>query len=224
MAPRGDERARQQGRGSPGPVWVELPDNVPALGVESALGGKARVRRGGGAPGPGRPALVVSWAGTPREAAEGVERARAGAPGVPVVVFGPSAELASARAAVRAGARGFVHARMGPEQVARALSVALGGEVVLPRELAGELLEELAAGGRPPDLSALSPRQAEILGLVAEGLSNAEVARRLSLSESTVRQHLGAAYKALGAENRLQAARLARRQDPRDGGVRAGAP
>jgi DNA-binding CsgD family transcriptional regulator len=61
------------------------------------------------------------------------------------------------------------------------------------------------------DLAALSARQREILGLVVEGMSNAEIARRLFLSESTVKQHLRGAYKLLGASNRTEAARLFRR-------------
>jgi DNA-binding NarL/FixJ family response regulator len=61
------------------------------------------------------------------------------------------------------------------------------------------------------DLTALSVRQREILGYVAEGLSNAEIGRRLFLSESTIKQHLRAAYKLLGVSNRTEAANLFRR-------------
>ncbi|CAA9514771.1 MAG: Two-component transcriptional response regulator, LuxR family, partial [uncultured Rubrobacteraceae bacterium] len=67
------------------------------------------------------------------------------------------------------------------------------------------------------DLGAvLSARQREILGLVAEGLSNAEIAGRLFLSESTVKQHLRAAYKALGVKNRTEAAAVLRGRGPRE--------
>ena len=60
----------------------------------------------------------------------------------------------------------------------------------------------------PTGLDALTPRQRDILGLVAEGLSNAEIASRLKLSESTVKQHLRHAYKALGAKDRKEAAKF----------------
>jgi DNA-binding NarL/FixJ family response regulator len=85
--------------------------------------------------------------------------------------------------------------------------VVIRGEVVLPRELLRHWLDEQ----RPPELSTLSARQREILESVTEGLSNAEIAKRLFLSESTVKQHLRGAYKALGVRNRIEAASLLRR-------------
>jgi len=97
---------------------------------------------------------------------------------------------------------------MGPEQVLRAVGAALRGETVLPRCLLSEWVDEQ----RTPDLGALlSARQREILELVAEGSTNAEVAGHLFLSESTIKQHLRAAYKALGVRNRTEAAALWRR-------------
>jgi DNA-binding CsgD family transcriptional regulator len=86
--------------------------------------------------------------------------------------------------------------------------VALRGEVVLPR---GLLRLWVGEQRRPGPGIGLSARQREVLGLVAEGLSNAEIAGRLFLSESTVKQHLRAAYKALGVKNRREAAALWRR-------------
>jgi DNA-binding NarL/FixJ family response regulator len=61
-----------------------------------------------------------------------------------------------------------------------------------------------------PDLEILSFRQRQILELVVEGLSNAEIAGRLYLAESTVKQHLRAAYKLLGVRSRTEAAKLIR--------------
>jgi DNA-binding NarL/FixJ family response regulator len=63
----------------------------------------------------------------------------------------------------------------------------------------------------PANLGLLSARQREILGYVVEGLSNAEIARRLFLSESTIKQHLRTAYKLLGVNNSTEAANLVRR-------------
>ena len=125
----------------------------------------------------------------------------------PVVVFSPQLDLPLARDALQAGASGFVHAEMTPDQLVRAVAVAATGELVAPRELLRYVLIEDQSG----DLAALSARQREILGYVVEGLSNAEIGRRLYLSESTIKQHLRAAYKLLGVSNRTEAANLFRR-------------
>ena len=69
------------------------------------------------------------------------------------------------------------------------------------------LLDNLVAEN-PPDLGALTPRQRDILELVSEGLSNAQIAERLFLTESTIKQHLYATYKLLDVRNRIQAAKL----------------
>ena len=134
-----------------------------------------------------------------------IERLRLTFPGAPVLVIGLSASHpALARAALRGGARGFLHLGMEPSQIARAISVASEGETVFPRELVTGLISE----EEPPDLLALTARQREILELVAQGLTNAEIARRLFLTEGTVKQHLRAAYKALGVRSRVQATRI----------------
>ena len=76
-----------------------------------------------------------------------------------------------------------------------------------------ELLVYILTDDVPANLGSLSARQREILGHVVEGLSNAEIGRRLYLSESTIKQHLRAAYKLLGVSNRTEAANLFRRGD-----------
>jgi len=90
------------------------------------------------------------------------------------------------------------------DQIARAVEVANEGEIVAPRKL----LEYLIANDDPADLDALTVRQREIFQLVAQGLSNAQIAENLFLSELTVKQHLHATYKALGVSDRKEAARL----------------
>jgi DNA-binding NarL/FixJ family response regulator len=95
---------------------------------------------------------------------------------------------------------------MQPRQIIRAVKVAREGQIVAPREL----LEYLISNDDISGLDILSNRQREILDLVGEGLTNAEIAKRLFLTESTVKQHLRGAYKALGVSNRTEAARLIR--------------
>jgi DNA-binding NarL/FixJ family response regulator len=125
-----------------------------------------------------------------------------------VVVLAPTLDLPLVCAAVSAGVRGFLHTEMPPQQLARALSVVLAGAMALPRELLEAYLNWYNEQQRRLDLSTLKERQLEILRLVAEGLSNAQIAKRLYLSESTVKQHLRGAYKALGITNRREASRI----------------
>ncbi len=201
--------------GALGGVWIKssASSSVRSIGLENALKKRGtRIHRG---PRPSQqdaadPSVVIysPESEAHNDLASGVQELKGVTPEAAVVVFGASADLSLARAAVQAGADGFLHAGMPPDQIAHALRKAQAGEEVLPRELLGELVAEMVAEERGSDLSGLSVRKVEILEMVAEGLSNAQIAKRLYLSESTVKQHLRMAYKALGVKNRNQAARL----------------
>lgn len=171
------------------------------------LRGEFRVHRGEEPPQGSVPFFVVFFAEDEEALPESVERARGTNPDALLVAFGPEGDLSLARAALRAGARGYIHAAYTPEQILRALAVVEDGGLAAPRELLEYLVTEPAGGGTA-NLEALSDRQREILDLVADDLSNAQIARRLFLSESTVKQHLRAAYKLLGVKKRAEAARL----------------
>ena len=125
---------------------------------------------------------------------------------MPLLVLGSHLDFALARATLKNGADGFVHAQMDPAQVLRAVEVAQKGELPAPRQLLGHLLSH----NENPEIGVLSARQVEILEMVVEGLSNAEIAGRLYLSESTIKQHLRGAYKVLGVRNRTEAAKTMR--------------
>jgi DNA-binding NarL/FixJ family response regulator len=192
-----------------GLVWVDCPRSVVSAGLIRALEKQAKVHQGLKPPG-GIPSCIILCANSHEGLSERVEFYREQSQGTPpVVVFGPQLDLPLARNALQAGASGFVHAEMMPDQLVRALAVAAKGELVAPRELLRYVLTNDQSG----DLAALSVRQREILGYVVEGLSNAEIGRRLYLSESTIKQHLRAAYKLLGVSNRTEAANLFRRGD-----------
>ncbi|HYQ84641.1 MAG TPA: response regulator transcription factor [Rubrobacter sp.] len=199
-------------QGSPRPlglVWVDCPRSVVSAGLIRALEKQARVHQGLKPPGD-VPSCIILCANSREGLSERVEFYQGLSPEAPpVVVFGPQLDLPLARDALQAGASGFVHAEMMPDQLVRALAVAARGELVAPRELLRYVLTNDQSG----DLAALSVRQREILGYVVEGLSNAEIGRRLYLSESTIKQHLRAAYKLLGVSNRTEAANLFRRGD-----------
>ncbi|MDQ3510064.1 MAG: response regulator transcription factor [Actinomycetota bacterium] len=187
-----------------GLVWIHCPYPVLARGLIGTFAAEADVHHGEKPPESGVPACVLVCSDNEDETEWMVREARSLASESPVLVFGLSSDLPLVRAALRAGARGFVHACMEPSQIVRALSVATQGEVVIPRDL----LNDLVADEAPIDLGGLTPRQREVLGLVVEGMTNAQIARELYLSESTIKQHLRGAFKALKVKNRTEAARL----------------
>ncbi|WP_448624749.1 response regulator [Geodermatophilus sp. URMC 64] len=115
--------------------------------------------------------------------------------------------------ALGAGAVGFLLKDTEPEQLIQAVrSVAAGGSVLSPAVTRTVIDGYLGAASRA-DLArvgALSPREREVLGLLCEGLSNADIGRRLHLSTATVKDYVSAVLDRLGVANRVQAAVLAR--------------
>jgi DNA-binding NarL/FixJ family response regulator len=187
-------------------IWLDCaPPSVVIVGLKRTLEQRARVRVGQGDPGNG-PSSIIVCAKDAKYATERVRHLKARDPEASVLIFAPQVDLPLARAALRAGANGYIHAGMRPEHISRAVEVAARGELVVPRKL----LEFMLTSEEPADLQMLSARQREVLGLVVEGLSNAEIGKRLYLSESTIKQHLRAAYKLLGVKNRNEAAKLIR--------------
>jgi DNA-binding NarL/FixJ family response regulator len=192
-----------------GLVWVLSPSNsITTEGLKQVLEGKAHVRTGGESP-TGSPSCVVLYAdGMEEDCLEGMGRIRERYPGVPLLVFGSHLDLGLAWAVLRNGADGFVHAQMHPAQVLRAVEIVQKGELVAPRQLLGWHL--LSQKKKNPKIRDLTARRREVLEMVVEGLSNADIAGRLYLSESTIKHHLGAVYKELGVSNRTQAAKTMR--------------
>jgi DNA-binding NarL/FixJ family response regulator len=193
------------GHESPGTVWIYCPYPVVAAGLSEAFENKFGVHLGRSAPANGVvPSCAILDTGGTENLAEGIRRIHGVSPEIPILVFGLRVDLPLARAALRLGAKGFIHAGMELDQVARATEVAARGEIVVPRMI----LEQLVTNEDPTDLDALTTRQREILELVAKGYSNARIAKDLFLSESTVKQHLRATYKILNVNDRKEAAKL----------------
>lgn len=107
--------------------------------------------------------------------------------------------------AVEAGAAGYLLKDAPPERIVRAVHQAARGESVLAPELTDRIVETL----REPRPT-LSAREHDVLSLVAEGLSNREIARSLFVSEATVKTHLVHAFAKLGADSRTAAVAKAR--------------
>jgi DNA-binding NarL/FixJ family response regulator len=180
--------------------------SITTEGLKKVLEGKADVKIGGESLA-GSPSCVVLYAGRTEDGClEGMGRIRELYPGVPLLVLGSHLDLGLAWATLENGADGFVHAQMDPAQVLRAVEVVQKGELAAPRQLLGYYLSQK----ENPSIGELSARQREILELIVEGLSNAQIAGRLYLSESTIKQHLRAVYKELGVRNRTEAAKAMR--------------
>jgi DNA-binding NarL/FixJ family response regulator len=116
--------------------------------------------------------------------------------------------------ALTAGASGFLLKHVTPEYLVTAVRLVRSGDALLAPSITRRLVERFAPGDpvRPPlhaDLSALTPRELEVLQLLARGLSNAELARQLTLSEATVKTHVGRILTKLQLRDRVQAVVLA---------------
>lgn len=197
-----------EGTGSTGPVWVYDSDRtVMGLGLAHNLSEKVSVHFGWkGPPGRVRPTSVVVCCANVEQLREGIRHVLLQEREACVLIFNPFMDLPLAWSALRSGARGYLHAGMKPDQILRAIHAAEGGEIVAPRNLLEYVVENSAH--RHTDM--LSARRREVLSLVTDGMTNAQIAHKLFLSESTVKQHLYAAYKLLGVKNRTEAASLVR--------------
>ncbi len=118
-------------------------------------------------------------------------------------------------AALSAGASGFLLKDVSPEQLIAAILLVRSGDALLAPSITRRLVERFAprspgfGGPAGPGLSALTPRELEVLGLVARGLSNAELAAALTLSEATVKTHVARILAKLQLRDRVQAVVLA---------------
>jgi len=125
-------------------------------------------------------------------------------PDLPIVIITMHGDEALRRDAVNAGAAGFLTKDVSMQEVVATVSQAAGGEVALSTELAATILAELEDGtGRTP--SPLTPREEEVLQLIADGCSTSEVASGLFISGKTVKNHLASIYEKLEARDRTQA-------------------
>jgi DNA-binding NarL/FixJ family response regulator len=116
--------------------------------------------------------------------------------------------------ALRAGASGFLLKDVQPAQLVDAVRVVARGEALLAPAVTRRLLDRFAhalPGPRepPPELTELTDREREVLALLASGLSNAELAERLVLSETTIKTHVSSILRKLGVRDRVQAVILA---------------
>jgi DNA-binding NarL/FixJ family response regulator len=133
---------------------------------------------------------------------EAVRRLQASHPEVKVVVLTSFAGQDSVLPAVRAGVSGYLLKDVGPAELADALRAVHAGGAQLHPQVAATVMQSVVDTSRDP----LTPRENEVLRLVARGLSNRLIARELALSEKTVKAHVSAVLAKLGVVDRTQAA------------------
>jgi DNA-binding NarL/FixJ family response regulator len=177
--------------------------------VEEAAAAVEAVKRAG-------PDLAVLASELPGGAVDAMAEISRRRPGVRLVMLTTSPDDEELLAAVLAGASGYLSAMISPARLPDALRGVLAGEVALPRRLSARLLDELRARRTHRAIvsahatSPISAREWEILELLDEGCSTAEMARRLRISEVTVRRHASSAAAKLGVADRAEAVALLR--------------
>ena len=129
-------------------------------------------------------------------------------PSMAVIVLTASASEHLMVAAIEAGVSGFLSKTRSLAEVTSAVRAAAVGEAVISPEMLARLLPRLGGTGRV-GAATLTEREREILGLIAQGLSNAAIAERLVVSVNTVRNHVANLLAKLGARSKLEALSIA---------------
>jgi DNA-binding NarL/FixJ family response regulator len=158
-----------------------------------------------------RPDVILMDLRMPRmDGVEATRRLRERDPAVKVVVLTTYADDRSVLDALRAGALGYLTKDASAAEIQQALHRVAGGQAALDPAVQLHLVEAIAdgvpSGPSPAPLpDGLTPREAEVLTLIAAGLSNAEIAERLVVSEATVKSHVNHMLAKIGARDRAQA-------------------
>jgi DNA-binding NarL/FixJ family response regulator len=162
--------------------------------------------------------LVVLDLGLPDTVGtSGVEALRQRFPRVPVMVLSATHDRATIDRCLRAGASGFLPKTATGERLGAAVRAVAGGGIYVPRDAGGAPIRpgwgSTAWGSSPAGIHdlGLTDRQRDVLKLIMLGLSNKSIGRRLDLAEGTVKVHVSAVLRALGARNRTQAVLAANR-------------
>jgi DNA-binding NarL/FixJ family response regulator len=133
-------------------------------------------------------------------------------PDVAVLVLTTYADDASIANALRAGARGYLTKDAGRTEIGAALRSTAAGQSTFDPEVSKRLIAGLSPQPADRDTDGLTAREIEVLRLIAQGLSNSEIAEQLFISEATVKTHINNTFAKIGARHRAEAVRYAYRK------------
>jgi DNA-binding NarL/FixJ family response regulator len=162
-----------------------------------------------------RPHVVLMDLRMPRlDGVEATRRIRAAQPETEIVVLTTHADDQSILGALQAGARGYLTKDAGIAEISRAIQAAAAHQALLDPAVQSRLLAAATAATAPLAPAAelpdeLTPREAEVLRLIARGMSNTEIAAALVVSEATVKSHINHLFAKIGARDRAQAVHYA---------------
>jgi DNA-binding NarL/FixJ family response regulator len=162
-----------------------------------------------------RPHVVLMDLRMPRlDGVEATRRIRAAQPETEIVVLTTHADDQSILGALQAGARGYLTKDAGIAEISRAIQAAAAHQALLDPAVQGRLLAAATAATVPPAPAPelpdeLTPREADVLRLIARGMSNTEIAAALVVSEATVKSHINHLFAKIGARDRAQAVHYA---------------
>jgi DNA-binding NarL/FixJ family response regulator len=187
--------------------FLELQDGIEV--VAEAADGEAAVR----AAEAWKPDVVLMDLVMPRLDGVGAMRElRRRLPSARVIVLTSFPDDDRLLPAIRAGAAGYLLKNADPQDVVRAVRAAHAGEALLDPGVAARLVEAIAQRPDAEPAERLTPREREVLALIARGMPNKLIARELEISEKTVKTHVGHVLAKLGVADRTQAALQAVRE------------
>lgn len=143
---------------------------------------------------------------------EATRRIKEAIPSAKVVILTISEEDQNLFEAIKAGAHGYLLKSVEPEALFQTLRGVVRGEAFLSPSMAAKILDEFARAAEGAPSARLSPREREVLELLARGASNKEIASALNISENTVKNHLKRIMEKLHLENRVQVVAYALRE------------
>ena len=132
--------------------------------------------------------------------------------GPAIAVLAPAEHQDDITAILQAGAYGYLSLDLTPEELDRSLGLLVSRDIVVSRDLAEDFSNAIGSTAEESAEDRLSQREREVLGLVAEGKTNREIAQELIVTESTVKVHLRNVLDKLNLRNRQQAAAYAARE------------